>query len=99
MGKIENCECAECAYYRDQLHSCAESLTNAKSALISAGQTAIHAIETIQFLQERAANAAPVLMLANELVNAAEDGDEEAGAAIGAALAAAVIIWSKTLPS
>jgi predicted S18 family serine protease len=95
LAKAEN----ERDWYKDKLHEVAETLTNAKNALVSAGQTAINAIETIQALQERANNAEPILALANELVKCAEDNDQEAGAAIGSALAAAVIIWRKTLPS
>ncbi len=92
-------KCIDCQEYRDQLHNVAETLSNARNALISAGQTAVNAIEKIQILQQQAEDAQPVLALANELVNAAEENDEEAGAAIGAALAAAVHKWRRTWAS
>ena len=103
---MKECSCAECEWYRDEcdwyrdkLHDTGEALSNARNALISAGQTAVTAIERIQVLEDRAENAAPVLLAANNLVHAAEDNDGKRGEVLGAELARVVLEWRKTLPS
>ncbi len=85
--------------YREQLYGTRESLANARNAMISAGQTAIKAIETIQALTDTRERDAPVVMLANEFVAAAERNDEKTGAELAISLARAVRAWRKGLPS
>lgn len=85
--------------YRDQLHDAKEHLANARSALINAGQTAIKAIEKIQFLLDTYERDLPVVTLADEFVAAAERNDGPTGQELAVALARAVRIWRKGLPS